>query len=174
MRALMTSIVLIACGGCGPLTMPMPARLDARHQSQVDEAWGRALTPPDHLDQQELLDALLTSSAYQVGVDRLAFRSEKWCDAGLVVMEINFDRLLPEADQFTVTLFDHGGRIARQEQYGRAQIEETYHALFVERAELHRRAEAAPLPAKNQKRLDELQARSERAFAQFGAIVCED
>ena len=71
---------------------PMPPRLDADGQKQIDDAWNQALTPIDKYDNQTLLDLLVITQAYQLGVDSLTFRSEKSFVGGKVVMEIAFDR----------------------------------------------------------------------------------
>jgi hypothetical protein len=137
----------------------MPARLDEATQKQVDNAWDHALAPVDRLNHQALLDGLLASQAYQVGVDRLELRSEKRCAAGLVVMEIRFDRRLPADDQFSVRLQDSSGKILRQELFGREEIERTYQELFVEMPELERREGAGTLTPEEAQRSKVLKRR---------------
>lgn len=159
--------MLLACHGCGPFVMPMVPRLAPDQQASVDAAWSSALAPPDRLDRQALLDGLMASHAYQVGVDRMTYRSEKSFDAGMAVMDIAFDRMNPGVDRFTVTIFDRAGRIVRQEHYDRALVENTYSELFVESAALECRAQRGALQAGNQQRLDELHARQRNAQALF-------
>ena len=133
----MRAIVLPLCGaalllapvGCGPVVSPMPPRLDADGQKQIDDAWDQALTPVNKYDGQALLDLLVTTQAYQFGVDSLSFRSEKTFSGGKVLMEIAFDRSKPGADRFAVTILDKAGKILRTETYGRDQVEWTYKAL---------------------------------------------
>ena len=127
----MLSIALILClAGCGPLTAPMPVRLDVDSQKQIDESWEKSLTPVDRLDQQLWLDVFVGAGVYQYGVDKLYFRSEKRYSGGLVVMEVHFDRALPNDDRFEVKVIDQNGKILRTERYGRAAVEKTYHDLF--------------------------------------------
>lgn len=155
------------CSGCGPMTMPMPVRLEPDDQVKVDAAWSSALTPPDHVGRQQLLDALLTSQAYQVGVDRLSFRSEKSCDAGLVVMEIQYDRRVPAADLFTFALYDKASALLRQERFGREEVATAYRELFIDSSQLEQRAKQGGLNPDEQLRLSALQARAEAATSLF-------
>jgi hypothetical protein len=123
----------IAClQGCGPLLMPMPARLKAEGLKKVDESWERALAPVDRLGHQEMLDIFIATHAYQVGVDSLTLRSEKNWSRGKVVMEIHFNRDLPTDDGFEVKVYDEAGALVRQENYSREEIEQTYRELFVD------------------------------------------
>src|SRR5690242_6495216 len=87
------ALATISLVGCGPMgSGPMPPRLDAEHQKSIDDSWNKALTPPNNLDNQTILDALVLTHAYEIGVDRLTFRSEKSFSGGTVVMEVHFDR----------------------------------------------------------------------------------
>ena len=70
------------------MQMPMPVRLNEEEQKNIDQAWDKALTPVDRLDHVAMLDAFLITHAYQVGVDKLTFHSEKKVAAGMVVMDI--------------------------------------------------------------------------------------
>src|SRR5438552_3495005 len=88
MRKLM---LLVACcawasvlQGCGPLQVPMASRPDDETQKSIDAAWNEALSPPNRYDHQGLLDLLLVARAYEAGVDRLTFRSEKQVVRGTV------------------------------------------------------------------------------------------
>ena len=45
-------------------------------QKKISASWEKALQPVDRLDRQAILDALICTQAYQMGVDRLHFRSE--------------------------------------------------------------------------------------------------
>ena len=74
------SILVTLCGilviaGCGPMTSPLPPRLEVEQQKVVDEAWEKALAPIDRVDHQVLLDSFVGTGAYQNGVDKLFLRS---------------------------------------------------------------------------------------------------
>lgn len=131
----------LALSGCGPMRAPLPERLDDEQQKAVNESWDKALAPVGRFDNQALLDVLMTSCAYQHGVDKLTFRSEKIFAGGLVVMEVQFDRLEPERDLFSVTVQDRQGNVLRRENYKREQIETTYRELLVEPEALRRKKE---------------------------------
>ncbi len=124
-QAVVAGILGLALGGCGPLSSPMPPRLNDHDQQEADDSWNSAFTPADRLDRQTVLDAFLVSQAYQTGVDRLTMRSEKKLECGLLIMEIRFDRAKPDADRFEVTLFNAAGQPIRHELYSRADIERT-------------------------------------------------
>jgi hypothetical protein len=79
-------------------------------------------------------------------VDRLTFRSEKKVAAGLVVMEIAYDRLKPGEDRFEVKVYDAAGKLLRQENYGRKEVEETYNDLFVNFEKSGKKAEGGQAP----------------------------
>lgn len=151
---------MIACG-CGPLHSPMPVRFADEQQKAIDDAWDRAFQPVDHLDGQALLDALISSGGYEMGVDRLRFRSEKNCAAGLVVMEIQFDRAQPALDRFAVTVQDGDGRVIRQQVYMRDQVERTCAELFDEIGRLAYLQGNGQLSKPDSQRLAELQRRIE-------------
>jgi hypothetical protein len=153
--------------GCGPLTAPMPVRLDPESQKSIDESWEKALTPVDRLAHQPLLDALLASQAYQVGVDKLTFRSEKKVKAGTVVMEIAFDRARPDADRFEVTVYDPAGKLLRKESYDRKEVERTYDDLYRRHEELRRKVDGGKATPEEVKRLAELKARWDAVNALF-------
>lgn len=153
------------CVGCGPLTMPMPARLDADSQERIEESWNNAFTPTDRLSSQALLDTLMVTQGFQVGVDRLFMRSEKRCNAGLVVMEIAFDRLHPAPNTFTVTLLSATGEILRNHSYTGEHVETTYRELFIERNELEEAATRSSFSAEQSRRLNALRARHDLAFS---------
>ncbi len=125
--AVLFSITLVGCGPMG--SGPMPPRLEADAQKQVDDSWNKALTPPDHLDRQSVLDALILSQAFQVGVDRLTFRSEKTFSGGTVVMEVHFDRAKPNDDRFEFKILDKTGRELRHLVYNRDDVEKAYKEL---------------------------------------------
>jgi hypothetical protein len=133
----MKRAVLLLCGtvvffaGCGPMQMPMAPLLKEMEQKQIDEAWDKALTPVDKLDRRRWLDALVASRAYEAGVDKLSFHSEKKFSGGLVVMEVVFDRLAPANDYFRVEVFDQAGKRIREESYGREEVEQVYNDLWV-------------------------------------------
>ncbi len=141
-------LVFLAVVGCGPLQAPMAPRPDAEAQKEIDEAWDRVLGPVDHLDHQALLDVLMFTKAYEVGVDRLTFRSEKQVTAGTVVMEVHYDRLKPAEDRFEVQLVDMAGGVLRKERYGRDEVERTYKELFVEGEQLRHKGGPTPEEAR--------------------------
>jgi hypothetical protein len=64
-------------------------------------------------------------------VDTFYLRAEKRFAGGKVVMEVGFDRAKSDEDRFEVRVYDTAGRLVRQERYSRAEVEETYQALFV-------------------------------------------
>ena len=69
------------------------------------------------------------SQAFQAGVDRLEFRSEKKFSGGLVVMEIHFDRAKPNDDRFELTVRDPAGKELRHLVYTRTEVETAYREL---------------------------------------------
>src|SRR5262245_60754948 len=124
------SCVLVILVGCGPMQAPLPPRLEPEAQKGVDDSWNRAFTPPDKLGHQDLLDVLVGTQAYQLGVDTFTIRAEKVLTGGKVVMEVWFDRSKPDNDRFEVSVHDAAGQLVRTERYMRGEIEETYNALF--------------------------------------------
>jgi hypothetical protein len=141
---LVPACALALAFGCGPMKVPLPERLDPEAQKAIDDGWNRALTPPDKLGRQELLDVLVGVQAYQLGVDSFTFRAEKRFAGGKVVMEVGYDRSRPNDDRFEVTVYDDAGKVVRNERYTREEIDETFHALFVIPRDDHGPAEAAP------------------------------
>ena len=168
--AILGVVCVVTAAGCGPLTMPMPARLEPSAQSAIDDAWDKAFAPADRLSSQALLDTLMTTQGYQVGVDRLLMRSEKRCAAGVIVMEIQFDRLLPAQDTFTVTLLNKSGKVVRHESYSREMIESAYQELFNEKSDLEMRAKNGSITQAQTLRLQQLQAREDVAHAYFPTL----
>jgi hypothetical protein len=116
--------------GCGPMKVPLPQRLDPETQLLIDNGWNRALSPPDKLGHQELLDVLVGTQLYQLGVDFFMFRAEKRFARGKVVMEVAFDRASPDDDRFQVTVLDSAGKVVRAENYSRKEVDQTYLDLF--------------------------------------------
>lgn len=163
-------IVGLVVAGCGPMHIPMVPRLEQEGQKIIDEAWDKALTPVDRYDNQALLDMLMNTHAYQYGVDKLDFRSEKKISAALVVMEIRYDRLVPEMDYFHVTILNAAGDLVRKESYGREQVETTYQDLFVNYPTLKRRREDGTASAEDLKRLEEVERRLARVEQVFPKI----
>jgi hypothetical protein len=156
--------------GCGPMRgpSPLPERLDDEGQKSIDEAWDRAFTPVNHLDRQGLLDGLVITQAYQVGVDKLAFRSEKKLTAGTVVMEIAFDRSNPAGDRFEVTVYDRNDTKVRQERYTRQEIDVTCKQLAdPHRQELERKKAAGEAAPQEVKELERIEARNAAIEAIF-------
>ncbi|OWK37538.1 hypothetical protein [Fimbriiglobus ruber] len=116
----------LALGCGGPLTTPLPARLTADDQKQVDDSWDRALTPVGKHDRQAWLDTMVVSRAYENGVDSFSFHSEKRWTGGKVVMEARYDRAKPADDRFEVTVYDLAGKVLRKEVFGRDEVEQTF------------------------------------------------
>lgn len=149
----------LAVSGCGPLQTPLPSRLNDEQQKSINESWDKSLSPVDRFNNQSLLDILMATGAYQLGVDKLEFRSEKSFSGGVVVMEVRFERLAPERDQFTVTVQDRQGKVIRQERYGREQIETTYRELFVDSEHMRRRREQGNASPEEIRKLEGYEAR---------------
>lgn len=127
MRRAISWVGLMGCVlviGCGPMNRPIPERLKEHDQKRLDQAWDTALTPVGKHDRQTLLDVMVGTHAYQVGVDQLQFRSAKKWSGGTVVMEINFDREKPADDRFTITVNDLAGKPLRAERYSRDDVEQ--------------------------------------------------
>lgn len=129
MPRMLMAAVLIFVVGCGPLQKPMVHRPDDSQQREIDNAWNRALAPLDKLDRQEWLDLFVGAQAYQLGVDRLTFRSEKAFAHGRVVMEVHYDRAAPAEDAFLVQVLDERNNVVRSERYTRQEVEDTYKLL---------------------------------------------
>ena len=129
MRRLLILFLLLLTVGCGPLQKPMAHRPNDAQQQEIDDAWDRALSPVDKLDRQEWLDLFVGAQAYQLGVDKLMFRSEKAFANGRVVMEVHYDRAAPKEDVFLVQVLDDQKNIVRTERYSRQDVEETYKLL---------------------------------------------
>jgi hypothetical protein len=123
----LTAAVLV---GCGPMTSPMPPRLQPSDQQQIDDAWEQALAPVGRHDRQAWLDTLVVTQSYQAGVDSLDFKSVKTWSGGKVVMEIHYEKSKPAADRFEVTVLDHGGQVLRRETYGRVEVEQAVRDLM--------------------------------------------
>ena len=116
--------------GCGPIKSgPLPSPLLDDEQRTVDESWERAMTPIDRLEREPLLDALIITEGYQLGVDRLHLRSEKDFSGGVVVMEIHITRKRPVDDRFEVTVLDKNGKILREFMYSREEVERVHREL---------------------------------------------
>src|SRR5215510_5025931 len=92
--------LVVSLTGCGPMTKPMVDRLDKDQQQAVDQVWDNLLTPVDRVNRTVLLDAIVHYNIFQLGVDRLHLAAEKETKAGLVVMQVRFDRTRPEWDEF--------------------------------------------------------------------------
>jgi hypothetical protein len=156
-----------ALWGCGPMQTVMPVRLDGDGQEKVDEAWDKALTPINHIDHSTMLDAFLVSHAYQVGVDKLSFHSEKQVAAGTVVMDIQYDRKRPHDDRFEVRIYDATAQLLRQETYHRKEIEDANQDLFVRSKQLEQAEHAGNATPEELKKLQALKARMEAVSAIF-------
>jgi hypothetical protein len=104
----------------------MVTRLPEEQQKEVDSAWDNMLRPPDRLDRVLLLDTILSSQLWQLGIDRLDLTSEKRYADGWIRMEVRFDREHPELDEFALTLLDKTGRQLRRERYTREEVDERF------------------------------------------------
>lgn len=166
-RLLLLLLVCWPSAGCGPMLAPLPVRLDEDAQSAIDLSWEKALTPVGALDHQGLLDVLIHSNAYQLGVDRLTFRSEKRYSGGTVVMEIEFQRQAPTMDRFEVSMLDLEGRAVRKESYSRQDIECSYRELHEEHAKLRAKSQQVALTPAEQERLAGLETRRQTLEAIF-------
>lgn len=124
------AIGLLVVAACGPIIVPMGHRLTPDQQQVVDQSWQRALAADEELGRQGWLDLMVSSFAFEYGVDRFHFTSEKQVDDRLVTMEIWFDREKPDADAFEVTVFDAERKILRKERYNRAEVEESITAMY--------------------------------------------
>ncbi len=132
-RYVVSAAFAVGCAvltGCGPMTRPLPERLEGDQQKQIDDAWARALTPVGKYDRQTWLDVMAGARAYEHGVDSLVLRSEKKWSGGRVAMEVHFDRARPADDRFVVTVYDPAGKVLREERYGRAEVEQAVAELF--------------------------------------------
>src|SRR4051794_33313179 len=97
--------------GCRPMQMPMPQRFAPELQKEIDDSWNRAFTPPNKLDHDDLLDVMVGTQAYQLGVDAFILRAEKRFAGGTVVMEVWFDRTKSEEDRFELSVRDSAGNL---------------------------------------------------------------
>jgi hypothetical protein len=154
------ALAIVPLVGCGPMgSGPMPPRLDADEQKKIDDAWDNALTPVDNLDRQATLDTLIVSQAFQAGVDRLEFRSEKKFTGGLVVMEIHFDRAKPNDDRFEVTVRNQAGKELRHLVYNRTEVETAYRELNDPRYTQPQGPNQPPVQPADVKKREEVQKR---------------
>ncbi len=157
--------LLICCAatfglhGCGPMQMPMPVRPNDESQRAIDQSWDEAMRPVNRLTHQPLLDVLLVTKGYQAGVDKLSFRSEKKVAAGTVVMEIEYDRLKPDQDRFSVKIYDPAQKLLREETYSRKEIEDANNDLFVRVDGLKTKVNAGQATPDEVKQLAALEAR---------------
>jgi len=151
--ALVLSVV-----GCGPLTTPMPARLNDDQQKQIDASWNAALTPVFKLDRRAVMDLMVLRYAFELGVDRLELKSEKDLASGKAVMEIHIDRTKPGDDRFDFYVLNKAGAEVRRERYTRAEVEATAQA-FHDHGDLNNKKSQGTATAAELKRLAELDAR---------------
>lgn len=117
-------LVALLVGCTGVLSTPMVVRLDQEQQAKVDDAWVNMFSPPSRLDRGLLLDTLVTRQMHHLGVDELRFVSKKRVGDALVVMEVDFNRLEPDFDAYTVTYVNAPGMEARRERYTFDEIRE--------------------------------------------------
>ena len=158
-RFLICGFVVWLAAGCGPMQRPLPPRLDPEGQKEINDAWETVMGRVDRFDNQAMLDLLIVTQAYQIGVDKLEFRSEKQFSGGTVVMEIHYDRAAPKEDRFEVKVVDGQGKLVRRERYGRVQIETTDKELNRELVTLRKKKGSGIASPDELKRFDALEAR---------------
>ena len=159
---------VISLIGCGPMdSSPMPPRFEADAQKKIDDTWENAVNPPEKLDRQALLDAVIWTHAYQAGVDRLLFRSEKDFSGGIVVMEIHFDRSKPNDDRFEIKILDKEQKLVRELTYNRAEIEKAHKELHNPKNSNVRGPNDPPLAPDEVKKREEVQKRIAAVEALF-------
>lgn len=120
-------IPLLFLAGC---SKPLPDRLLPEDQARVENGWNLAFAPVNRLDHQGLLDLMVAARIYEHGVDFLEMKSEKRFAGGKAVMEVHYERDRPEADRFTVTIFDRTGKLLRSDAFDRREVEGTVHDLL--------------------------------------------
>lgn len=165
MRVTLISLCLLTVAGCGPLMRPMVDRLDDQTQARVDDTWDNMFSPVDRLDRTLLLDVILVGQLHQYGVDRLHMVSEKYVGDGLVVMEVSFDRAVPEADEFVVAYVDGDGYEIRRESYTREDIEDRIAFLFAPPVDTE------DWPPEERERHEALELEREARRAEISAIL---
>jgi hypothetical protein len=151
------ALPLFLMAGCGPMAVPMAARLDDEQQNRIDKGWENALAPIGKLDHQNWLDLFVVGGIYQFGVDKLYFRSEKQIRGGLAVMEIHFDRTKPADDRFEVAICDAFGNVLRRERYNREEVTQTYDDLLKHPTWNPETPEGAAKEAGRKKRIERIQ-----------------
>lgn len=113
---------------------PMPQRLDEGAQQRCDYGWQHLVAQGDEVEHTDMLDVLLLTQVWHVGVDRLYLRSEKQVGDVRVVMETTFEHDLPDDDAFSVTFYDVNGQVLRQERFTAGEMDEAI-ALFYQTAD---------------------------------------
>lgn len=117
-RTSILALLLSQIVGCGILgAVPMVVRLDEKEQADVDSSWVNMFSPPQRLDRELLLDTLLSNQMHERGIDELRMVSRKRVGDALVVMEVEFNRLDPDFDAYTVTYINGPGMELRRERY---------------------------------------------------------
>jgi len=176
MRWMHVTTLIVVFGCRGPLNAPMVTRLSPEEQQQVDDTWRNMLTPVDRLDRTLLLDVLLTSDFYQLGVDRLDMTALKRVPPYRVIMEIHCDRDAPPFDAFTVAGLDADGREVRRERYSREDVEGRVSHMHLAEAHVQmlageEKAEPATLTAEQRAELERLRAEAADWAARKAAIL---
>jgi hypothetical protein len=172
--AFLVCALVLLTSSCGPLQAPLPVRLDDDSQNKVDQAWEKALAANPPVGNQALLDALLLSHAYQGGVDRLQFRSEKEFSGGLVIMEVEYDRRAPDKDRFDVQVVNKAGKALRVERYGRVQIDRTRRELEWEHRQLTTKKTEGNATPDELRRFQKLEDRVQAAYKLMPKLPAED
>lgn len=122
MKAVLLLLALVTLAGCGAVMSPFMVQLDADQQKVVDGMWNNMFTPPARLDRELLLDVLCEYQVLQLGADRMHVTAEKYLASGNVMLEADFDRANPDADEMTLTVRDAVGHTVRRERYLRREI----------------------------------------------------
>ena len=122
--AMMVVFLMFAAGGCNaPTIKPITPRLSASEQSEADREWHNMFTPPDRVEREPLMGALVFFEMYQHGVDRADYHAEKMVDDKRVVIDMHFQRERPQEDGIYVSVFGPEGQILRSERFSREEIE---------------------------------------------------
>jgi hypothetical protein len=122
--SLVFCICCMSTSGCNELGLtekPAGRRLAPEEHSALDGVWNERLRPLD-VGRDELLRTIMTYGLYEFGVDKLELTTTKLARGFAVRMEIVFDRVKPEQDEFTVTYQDEQGHPIRTERYSGAEV----------------------------------------------------
>lgn len=167
-RLVTMAVALAFLPGCSFLDgKPMPERLSEEAQARCDYGWEYFVANQPVVEHATLLDTMLMRQVWHRGVDRLYLRSEKQAGDVLVVMETRFERIRPDGDDFSVTLFDTSGRTLRAERFTRQEIEAAIELVGTPSVEDVLPDETPEEYEARMARLAELQARMQRVHEVF-------